>query len=256
MKNSVGIIMKNALRERMRRKELYIIVILAILLLLLCSSDVTSITMNGEAVTGFKNMFLVMHTLVHFIGCVLAVVLSLKTIPNEYERKNSHLVWVRGISQSEYHGGLALANILSSLAATLILYLTLGIYAVWKGHAEVLPRMVPGFLTLGVSIAFVSLFVSVMSVKLPVMAAAVLGVLVLIFGVFHGVIDMLKNMLGGVGGKCMSIFLKILPDLNGIQKAAYQIIIGEGVEAHVIFVVLFALWFVSLGLFLFRKKEA
>lgn len=256
MKNSVGIIMKNALRERMRRKELYIIVILAILLLLLCSSDVTSITMNGEAVTGFKNMFLVMHTLVHFIGCVLAVVLSLKTIPNEYERKNSHLVWVRGISQSEYHGGLALANILSSLAATLILYLMLGIYAVWKGHAEVLPRMVPGFLTLGVSIAFVSLFVSVMSVKLPVMAAAVLGVLVLIFGVFHGVIDMLKNMLGGVGGKCMSIFLKILPDLNGIQKAAYQIITGEGAEAHVIFVVLFALWFVSLGLFLFQKKEA
>lgn len=256
MKSSVGIIMKNGLRERMRRKELYIIVVLAILLLLLCSSDVTSITMNGEAVTGFKNMFLVMHTLVHFIGCVLAVVLSLKTIPNEYERKNSHLVWVRGISQSEYHGGLALANILSSLAATLILYLMLGIYAVWKGHAEVLPRMVPGFLTLGVSIAFVSLFVSVMSVKLPVMATAVLGVLVLVFGVFHGVIDMLKNMLGGAGGKCMSVLLKILPDLNGIQKAAYQIITGEGVEAHVIFVVLFALWFVSLGLFLFRKKEA
>lgn len=175
MKSSVGIIMKTALKERMRRKELYIIVLFAILLLLLCSSDVTSITMNGEAVTGFSNMFLLMHTLVHFVGCVLAVVLSLGTIPKEYERKNSHLVWVRNISQEAYHGGLALANVCASLLAAAILYLALGVYAVTKGHGEVLLRMIPAFLILSLSISFVSLFVSVMSIKLPVMAAGIFG---------------------------------------------------------------------------------
>lgn len=256
MRNSVGIIMKNALKERMRRKELYIIVAIAILLVLFCSSDTTSITIDGEAVTGFSNMFMIMHTLVHGIGCVLAVVLSLKTIPNEYERKNSHLVWVRNISQSQYHGGLALANILASLAAMGILYLVIGVYAVVKGHGGVLPGMIPGFLILAVSVSFVSLFVSVFSIKLPSMAAAALGGLVLIFGVFHGVMDIFKSMLGGVGGKCLSFFLFIVPDLNGIQKAAYQVVMGKGAESHVIFTVLLALWIISLGLFIFKKKEA
>ena len=256
MKSSVGIIMKTALKERMRRKELYIIVILAILLLLLCSSDVTSITMNGEAVTGFSNMFLLMHTLVHFVGCVLAVVLSLGTIPKEYERKNSHLVWVRNISQEAYHGRLTLANVCASLSAAAILYLALGVYAVTKGHGEVLLRMIPAFLILSLSISFVSLFVSVMSIKLPVMAVGILGVIVMVFGVFHGMIGLFKNMLGGLGGKCMSFFLFLVPDLSGIQNAACHFATGEKMEAHLIFVLLFSLWVVSLGLFIFRKKEA
>lgn len=256
MKSSAGIIMKTALKERMRRKELYIIAALAILLLLLCSSDVTSITMNGEAVTGFKNMFWVMHALVHFVGCVLAVVLSLHTIPKEYERKNSHLVWVRNIRQEAYHGGLALANVCASLWAAGILYAALAVYAVAKGHGEVLLPMIPAFLILSLSISFVSLFVSVMSIKFPVMAAGIFGAAVMVFGVFHGMMELFKNMLGGLGGKCMSFFLFLVPDLNGIQNAAYRFATGEGIKVHLVFVMLFALWMVSLGLFAFRKKEA
>lgn len=256
MNNSIGIIAKNALKERMRRKELYIILVIAILLVLLCSTGTASITIDGEAVTGFSNMFMVMHALVHFIGCILAVVLSLKTIPNEYERKNSHLVWVRKISQSEYHGGLALANIFASLAAAGILYLAIAVYAVAKGHTEVLPRMIPAFFIMGISITFVSLFVSVLSIKLPSMAVGALGALVFVFGVFHGMMDIFKGMLGGIGGACISFFLHIVPDLNGIQKTAYQFAVQESTKPHLVWMGLLAVWIVSLGLFLFRKKEA
>ncbi len=245
MKNSVGIIMANALKERMRRKELYVIIAIAVLLILLCSSDSATITMDGEALTGFSNMFMIMHVLVHLIGCILAVVLSLRTIPNEYERKNSHLVWVRNISQTEYHGGLALANILASLAAAGILYLVLAVYAAANGHAEVLLRMVPAFGILAVSVSFVSLFTSVLSIKLPGMAV---GALAPGFGVFHGVLDIFKNMLGGAGGKCLSVLLKIVPDLNGIQNAAYRMTTEKSVETHVIWLGLLALWVVSLRL--------
>lgn len=256
MKNSMGIIMANALKERMRRKELYVIIAIAALLILFCSSDSATITMDGEALTGFSNMFMIMHVLVHFIGCILAVVLSLKTIPNEYERKNSHLVWVRGISQGEYHGGLALANIFASLAAAGILYFVLAVYAVAKGHAEVLPRMVPAFGIMAVSVTFVSLFTSVLSIKLPGMAAGALAVLVAGSGVFHGVLDIFKNMFGGAGGKCLSFLLAIIPDLNGIQKAAYRLATEKSVETHVVWLGLLALWIVSLGLVVFKRKEA
>lgn len=250
------VILINALRERIRRKELYIVVAIGILLILLCSSDNTSITMNGEPVTGFNNMFMVMHVLMNAIGCILAVMLSVKTIPNEYERKNSHLVWVRGISQPVYHGGLAAANILATVISVGILYLMLVIYVVAKGHTENLFAMFPAFFWIAVNVSMVSLFVSVLSIRLPGIAAGVIGTLFAGIGVFHGLLDLFKSMAGGIGGKCMSALLWLVPDLNGIQKQAYHLVIGKQVEVHLLLVGLFVIWIFSLGLFVFRRKEA
>lgn len=250
------VIFINALRERIRRKELYIVAAIGILLMLLCSSDSASITMNGEAVTGFKNMFMLMHVLMNAIGCILAVILSVKTIPNEYERKNSHLVWVRGIGQTAYHGGLAAANVLASVISVGILYLMLVVYVITNGHTECPFAMLPAFCLIAVNISLVSLFVSVLSIRLPVMAVGALGTLFAGVGIFHGLLEIFKSMAGGIGGKCMSILLWLVPDLNGIQKQAYHLVIGKQVEPHVIFVGLLAAWIFSLGLFVFRRKEA
>ncbi len=250
------VIFMNALKERIRRKELYIVAVIGILLMLLCSSDSASITMNGEPVTGFKNMFMVMHVLMNAIGCILAVILSVKTIPNEYERKNSHLVWVRGISQPVYHGGLTAANMLATIISVGILYLVLVIYVIAKGHTECLFAMLPAFFVIAVNVSMVSLFVSVLSIRLPGMAVGALGTLFAGVGIFHGLLEIFKSMLGGIGGRCMSVLLWLVPDLNGIQKQAYHLVIGKQVEVHVIFVGLLAAWIFSLGLFVFRRKEA
>lgn len=194
------VIFINALKERIRRKELYIVVGIGILLILLCSSDNTSITMNGEPVTGFKNIFMLMHVLINAIGCILAVILSIKTIPNEYERKNSHLVWVRGISQTVYHGGLAAANVLATVISAGILYMMLVIYAMANGHTECLFAMIPGFFFITVNVSMVSLFVSVLSIWLPSMAVGALGTLFAGLGIFHGLLEIFKSMAGGIGG--------------------------------------------------------
>lgn len=113
--------------------------------------------------------------------------------------------------------------------------------------------MVPAFGIMAVSVTFVSLFTSVLSIKLWGMAAGVLAVLVAGFGVFHGVLDIFKSMLGGA---CLSFLLAIVPDLNGIQKAAYRMAIEKSVETHVVWLGLLALWIVSLGLVVFKRKEA
>lgn len=250
------VIIINALRERIRRKELYIVVAIGVLLVLFCSSDNTSLTMNGEAVTGFRNMFMVMHVLLNAIGCILAIVLSIRTIPNEYERRNSHLVWVRGISQPVYHGGLTVANILASVMAAGIFYVVLGIYAVLNGHAECLLRMLPAFLIVAVNMTVVSMFVSVLSIRLPGMAAGALGAMLAGIGVFHGLLELFKSTIGGFGGKCLAVFLRLVPDLNGIQKQAYNLITGKSVEPHVILTGLLAIWIISIGIFVFQRKEA
>ena len=199
---------------------------------------------------------MVLHVLIHAIGAILAVVLSIRTIPNEYERRNSHLVWVRGISQPEYHGGLAIASMLAATLAVGILYVVLAVYTVLNGHAAYLPKLVLAFVMVAISVSIVSLFVSVLSIKLPGMAVGVLGTLFAGIGIFHGMFDLLKNVIGGLGGKCISVLLWIIPDLNGIQKQAYNLVIGKNVAGHLIWTGLLAMWIISLGLFLFKRKEA
>ncbi len=129
-------------------------------------------------------------------------------------------------------------------------------YAVAKGHASYALKMVPAFFVVVMSVSLVSLFVSVLSICLPSMAAGVLAVLFVGVGVLHGLLELFKSTVGGVGGACISFLLQIMPDLNGLQKQAYNLIMGEPVEAHLLWSGSFALWVISVGLFVFKKKEA
>lgn len=250
------VIIKNAFKERIRRKELYIVVAIGILILLLCTSGSATISIEGEPITSFNNMFMVMHTMMNAVGCILAVVLSIRTIPNEYERRNSHLVWVRGISQSKYHAGLSLANVLSAMLAMGILYLALAFYVIANGRMDYLVRMIPAFLIVSVNVAMASLLTSVLSIKLPAGAAGAIGFIFTIVGVLHGVLEIYKNIAGGVAGAALTGILTVLPDMNGIQTQAQNLMAQDAVDVHIILVGLLILYVVSLGLFVFKKKEA
>lgn len=249
-------IIKYAFKERIRRKELYIVVAIAILILLLCSSGTATISIEGEAVTSFHNMFMVLHTMMNAAGCILAVVLSIRTIPNEYERRNSHLVWVRGISQPTYHAGLSLANILGSIMAMGILYLALTIYVVINGRMDYLIRMIPAFLIVCINVALASLLTSVLSIKLSTVAAGACGAVFALAGILHSVLEIYKNIAGGITGKLLNILLIIFPNMHGIQTQAQNLLAQKPVDMHVILVGLLILYIISLGLFTFKKKEA
>lgn len=250
------VIMINALRERIRRKELYVVMVIGIFMILFCGSNSTSITINGEPLTGFRNMFMVMHVLIHVVGCILAVILSINTIPREYERHNSHLVWVRGISQTAYHGGLAAANLAASAIAVGILYLVLAGYAAVKGYAIYIPKMIPAYLIVVVSVSLVSLWASVLSICLPPFLTGVLAAGFAMVGILYGFLELFRSMVGGGSGLCISILLRVIPDLNGLQKQAYHLIMGEHMDAHLLWTALLALWVISVGLIVLRKKEA
>lgn len=250
------IIMKNALRERIRRKELYIVVALALLVLAMCGSGAATLSIDGKPVTDFENMFGVMHVISNFTGCLLAVVLSLKTIPNEYDRRTSHLVWIRGISQSSYHLALAAANVVSSLFAAGVLYLGIAVYALTKGKAGCLPGMLPAFLIISVNLSLVSLLVSMLSIVLPSFAVGFLGIAVVLIGAFHGILDIYRNVIGGFSGMAVKAILWIAPDLNQIQAQAQNLILGKEINLHIILTGLLAVYVVSMGFFLLKRKEA
>ena len=250
------IITRNALKEKVRRKDLYVVSLIGIVILLFFGSGAGSISLDGKPITDYENMAPIMITIVNVICGALAIVLSLRTIPNEYERKTSHLIWIRGVSQVRFHGELALANIISSLFAEAILYLGLIVFTILKGKAEDILRLFPAFFIMAISISIVSLFTSMLSIVLPGMFAGVIATACYIVGVLHGMLSLFEGMITGFSSMLLKIVLKVVPDLNGISAQAGNVIKAEPVEAHVIWTGLLTLYVISLLLFVFKRKEA
>ena len=229
---------------------------LCILLLLLLSSGSTNMTIAGEPVTGFRMMFPVLHTTVNALSCVFAAVLSCTTIPEEYERHSSHLVWSRGISQLVYHGGLTLANVITACIPALMQYAIIGGYAALSGHSEVIRMLGPAFLLLAVNIEIVSIFTSVMSIPLSGMPAGVIGVLLALLGMFHSLLEMYGRVIGGVPSRLLNAVLTVIPNLYKIGVQAEHMLLGKELSIHVLLVGLLFVYVNTAILYVLRKKEA
>ncbi len=249
-------ILENALKEKVRRKELYIVTVIGLLVLLIFGTGAGTITMDGKEITDFENLSSILITVINVICGALAIVLSLHTIPNEYERKTSHLIWIRGVSQSRFHGELALANGISSLLSEGILYLGLLVFVIMKGKGAEAWKLIPAFLIVAICVFLVSLFTSMLSIVLPDMLAGTIAAICYLVGILHGVLDVFRNMVTGIGSLLLKGILFVIPDLNAIQKQAGNMLRGNGVEVHMIWKGLLTVYIISLLLFVFRKNEA
>lgn len=250
------ILVKASLLERIRRKELYIVFVIGLLMIILTCTGNNSISINGESLVGFENKLMIFQTLINFFSCLLAVVLSINTIPNEYERRNSHLVWIRGISQTKYHGSLCIANCVVSMAVLLMFYIMLGAFLIMNGHAEMMLREIPAFLVTGINVIFAATFTSVLSIKLPSFATGFIGITAVILGTFYPVLSLASNVLGGLGGKVIKAVLNVIPDLNAVQKQGYLLMMNENMNFHKIVLLLIATYIVTMGILFFKRKEA
>lgn len=249
-------IVENAIRERVRRKEMFIVLALGILLMLLLSGDNSTLMVNGEEFTGYSNMLPIMHIIINIIIVILAVVLSFRTIPNEYSRRTSHLVWIRGISQPVYHGGLLIANCLTVLLSAAVLYIFLAVYMSLNGHNAELIRLFPAYAAESVNAVLICSLSTVLSIRLPAALNLLICVFFVIFGVFYEMFNIYKNIIGGIAGDVINVALSVIPNLHGIQKQAVNIINGNVVKIHVILEGLFAIYIILIGLYVLRRKEA
>lgn len=246
-----------AIKEKVRRKELYIIGIIGILLTVLFSGSDSNISFNGNAVTGFMSLFPMMLTAVGFMGCVLAVVLSISTIPNEYSRRTSHLVWIRDVNQVKYHCGLALGSLLSSLIGLVILYVGLVLFCLFNGEPGYIIKLPMAFMFSALTVMMVSLMTSSASVKLPAIATGFVVIVLLLLGFFHSVLGTVINLLNaGVLSTVLRWLLRIIPDLYTLQIQGWEIISGNGLDLHSVLGGLFYIYLFTVPLVLLRKKEA
>lgn len=250
------IIIFSALKEKIRQKVFYISAAIGIFILMLFTTGGASISIDGVAVTDYRMLAPILLLLVNALSCTLAVITGLGTIPNEYERRTSHLIWIRGVSQAKYHGFLVAANILSAMLSELILYLAVFIYMLQQNHGADLWRLLPAYCICTLSVCIISLLTGWLSILLPRYVAGTLSAFVMIAGILYSVLDLSKNILGGFSGKMVGCLLYIIPDLNGIQAQAGNILTGADVDIHVLLKGLFFAYIFLVLLLLTKKKEA
>ena len=114
-------IVLNVVKEKIRKKMLYITTVLGILVVMIFSSDMGSLTIGGKNIKDYYVLIPILINVVNFLSGAIALAMSITTIPNEYERRTSHLIWSRGISQSKYHIDLAIGNVIVSWISGIIL---------------------------------------------------------------------------------------------------------------------------------------
>jgi len=246
----------NTLLEKIRRKEIYIFVFVGLLLLLFLSSNGTSISVGGEPITGFHQMFPVIMVVLNAVICLLTLVLSLSTIPNEYRRKTSHLVWIRGISQERYHFALTLANFLAASVGVLILMVALSVLMIAKGQAVLLPRLFLAYPVLLLNVAATAMVSGVLSVKCSPMAAGFLSLLLILSGILSPVMDMIRFMVSGLPSVLLRVLLWLAPKLDTVRAVSAQWIVSGELPLNGLFQAGLWIFVVGLGFLVLKRKEA
>ena len=137
-----------------------------------------------------------------------------------------------------------------------ILYLALAVYIVANGRTDYLVRMLPSYLIVCIAVATASLFTSVLSIVFPAAVTGILGILFALGGILHGILDLYKNVAGGVAGTLLKGLLFVLPDMNGIQQQARRLMAQESVDVHLILTGLLAIYVLSVGIMVLRRREA
>ena len=245
----------NTFRERIRGKTFYVVAFIGMVIMLLVTTGDSNLTINGKKITGFEQMVPVALSITGFLSTLLAVMVSLRTIPDEFERKATHLVMIRGIKPWQYMFSLTVGNMLASLFCMLSLYISLCVFCAAYGK---LGLILPTFLciiVMSVNSLFLSAAVSVVSIKSPVYIAGLAGILIYAAGVLHGILDALANTAQGVGAVPARAILFLIPDFSAVQQQASNILTGASVDPEPILGSLMLLYLVlSLTFVLFRKE--
>ena len=243
-----------ALREKIRKKIFIAVTVIAALLTLLLATGSTTITVGGEPLTGYQIMMPVVMTVFHAVSCIMTIVISLGTIPAEYERRTHHLILTRGVSPARYHGALTLANVGASLISHAIFMICAAVYMISQGHTAELLKLFPAFLISGLSITAVSTMTTALSAAMAKLPAGLIAVTATLAGIFAPLLNLAKSMAGGFAGKLLGGVLFIVPDLNSIQSAAGKLLTGKGTEIHPIFTGLLYTYIFVMITIVYRRK--
>jgi ABC-type transport system involved in multi-copper enzyme maturation permease subunit len=245
----------NTFSEKIRSKTFYIVAFIGMIIMLFVTTNNSSLSINGRKVIGFEQMVPVSLSIISFISCLLAIMVSIQTIPNEFERKTSHLILIRGIKPWQYMFSMTAGNILTNIFCMFLLSISLFLFCIYHGKAELLLYILLSMLLLCVNSIFLSAAVSLLSIKLPAFAAGIAGILIYVLGILHGILYTFVGTAEGITALAAKTLLFITPDFSAVQEQASAILVGNPVDLQpVVGILLLTYMVISLVLVTFRKE--
>lgn len=248
-------ILLNSLKEKIRNKSLYIISAISVLMitfLLLCGN----FSVNNKPITTFDGLIDIAITLAGFFSSILAIMLSIQTIPNEFERKTTHLVLIRGIKKYEYMLSLTMSNIIISLLGLCIIYIGIIIFATVNGKLDMIFNLFLGICILGINIVLISIIISFFSMTMPLFLNGILGIVLYLLGSFHKLLYVLLQNMGGVFSTITKKILFIIPNLYSVQREAGKAIYDNSIDfSPILLQILFIYLFIGMIMLLSSRKE-
>lgn len=247
-------IIQIVIKEKLRSKINYVFGLLGALLMVLISTG-NGLSINGIKVTDFEQRVPVAIAMNSFVGCITAIVISLQTIPNEIERKTTHLILSRKVERGEYMFSLSMGNIVASVMSMFALNISLFIFIALLGRVELMVSVLWSTLIMSINVIVLSAIVSALSIRIPLFINAILTLGIYFLGVFHNLLSTLTSTVEGPSGLVFGILLNFIPNFSAVQKQATSALINLSVDFYPLVVqLIFAYVAVTLSLIMFKQE--
>ncbi|MBS4538398.1 hypothetical protein GOQ27_07970 [Clostridium sp. D2Q-11] len=250
----MGAIIINSLREKIRSKTIYIVGGIGVAIILFLALN-GSFSFDDKILTDCHELVPIVLVMVNLFASILAIMLSLSTIPKEFERKTTHLVLVRGIKQWQFILALTISNIIISLFSIGLLSISVIIYALVQGEIQVLLKILGSILILGLNISVLSAITSWLSIKLPETITGFIGILIYFVGVFHSMLSIFVKTREGFSRFLLEGLMTLVPNFAAVQKQSGQLVTGNYVDIYpLVLQGLFLYIILALTFVTFRKE--
>lgn len=223
----------NSLRENVRNKTFYVVILVSTILFSIILLG-GGLYVNGRKLTTYKELIPVSLQLINFMGCIIAIFMSMNTIPKEYERKTTHLILIRGIKREKLNLSLALSNMASAMFGTLILSIaTYVLVFMSKNYSDVL-KVTGAVMLIMINVLIIAAFTSVLSMFVPSILTGFLGICIYGLGIFHNQLELFAELSKGAVKVIINLCLYFIPDFYSITSEASKLINYGTVNLHVI----------------------
>lgn len=243
----------NSMKEKIRNKSIFITAVLGIVIVtfLIMNAD---IKFDGVQVKEFNKLLPIAIIMCSFFSGLISVMISVNTIPKEFERKFSDLVMVRGISEKSYVRALAISNIIVSVLCSFGMFTSIFIMAGLFGKAYLFHRLFLAMIILSINYAVLSGVISLLSIKVHQFLVSVLGIMLFFLGAFHGILKTGVNLMSGTAATIYKALLWFIPDLAGIHKISGAVVTKGNVDIMPILTQIVILYFVFLGIGTLKRR--
>ncbi|HWI66224.1 MAG TPA: ABC transporter permease [Symbiobacteriaceae bacterium] len=233
----------NVIRENLRNKVLYVLAGIGLLFLFVFLTG-----SGGKMTDGDGNNLLATAAgamkaglaITGVLGALVTVVLSMNTVPREFERQTIHLLLVRPIERWQLAGSFLLGNVLTAWVFLLAMSLPLFAGLANRNAQGMFPALAGALLLVGLNMAAIAGLTTAFSTVISGPAAAFMGLLMYGFGAFGPELSALAART-----PFSRLLVALLPPVGSLSGEAMKLFGPGALDGRAILVALIYLWAVA-----------